>query len=233
LLPLIATVYCCNHCCRVLLPCVAAIYCCHLLLPSIAAIYRYRPGQLSLEPVYRSWQSVSNRPLHHGVNTSTGCTRYAHDLFLARSPLTVSCDREHAMMALRLEYHVHWLIHTHLRSAAYSVTGEFTQDSVPRYFTAYKAYRLVLSKVSQRPLLRNQMESTHRPATATGFIWRGGALRPFTRRHWLLPQSQSHASRPHVLDDPGFLSSDWGTGLHPSASSRLQSPPWALGAPLL
>lgn len=35
-----------------------------------------------------TWRSVSNDAPHHNVSTSTGRTRYAHDLSITRSPLT-------------------------------------------------------------------------------------------------------------------------------------------------
>lgn len=37
-----------------------------------------------------AWQPVSNDAPHHNVSTSTGRTRYAHDLSITRSPLTDS-----------------------------------------------------------------------------------------------------------------------------------------------
>ena len=64
--------------------------------------------------VYCAWLSVSNCMLHHDVKTSTGRTRYAHDLTVA-GPLTVS-------------YHRGWrLLRTSARRGSFAV-GRMSKD---------------------------------------------------------------------------------------------------------
>lgn len=88
--------------------------------------------------VYRAWQPVSNGMLHHGVNTSTGRTRYAHDLALARAPLT---DQGTCITAVAVGFE-HLLAEDRLRSAAYPVIGKFVHSCVSVYITAYKHFVL-------------------------------------------------------------------------------------------